>query len=65
MKSLKALFAAAVVTAVALSTTGCSGVKTFLEDGQARYDASPAAYESITGNANYMSVTPANFVHGS
>jgi hypothetical protein len=31
MKSLKALFAAVVVTAAALSTTGCSGQRAYME----------------------------------
>ena len=65
MKSFKALIAAAVVAAAALSTTGCSGVGKFIEDGQARYDANPAAYEAITGQHAYMDVNPVINVHGS
>jgi hypothetical protein len=65
MKSLKALFAVAVVTAAALSTTGCSGVGKFIEDGQARYDANPAAYEAITGHRAYFEVNPVTNNQGS
>lgn len=65
MKSLKKLFAAAVVTAVALSATGCSAVSKFIEDGQARYDADPAAYEAITGHRAYFEVNPMVNTQGS
>lgn len=65
MKSLKALFAVAVVATTALSTTGCSTVGNFAQEGQARYDANPAAYESITGQRAYMEVNPVINVHGS
>ena len=58
MKSFKALITAAVIAAAALSTTGCSGVGKFIEDGQARYDANPAAYEAITGHRAFFEVNP-------
>jgi len=61
--SLKALLA--VVVASAATLTGCGTLEKVVADGQARYDADPAGYEAITGNRNYMSVTPENFVHGS
>lgn len=64
MKSFKALIAAAVVAAAALST-GCSSVGKFVEEGQARYDSNPAAYEAINGQHSYMEVNPVINVHGS
>lgn len=65
MKSLKSLFVAAVVVAAAVSATGCSTAGKSIEDGQARYDANPAAYEAITGQRAYLEVNPVINVHGS
>lgn len=65
MKSLKKLFAVAVISAAAFSATGCSAVGKFIEDGQARYDKDPAAYEAITGHRAYFEVNPMVNVQGS
>jgi len=56
-----------IVVAVAAVTTltGCSSIVDLNARGQALYAKDPAAYEKITGQANYTSVTPENFVHGS
>ncbi|MGO4801145.1 hypothetical protein ACEN2T_17845 [Pseudomonas sp. W22_MBD1_FP4] len=62
--SLKALLIAVVVASTA-TLAGCNTTQKFLADGQARYDAEPAAYEAITGQANYLSATPEINVHGS
>lgn len=60
---LKVVLVAAVVATAAL--TGCNTTETFLARGQARFDSDPAGYETVTGERNYMSVSPEYYVHGS
>lgn len=62
--SLKALLIA-VVVASATTLTGCNTTGKILADAKAHYEADPAGYEAMTGERNYMSVTPEHFVHGS
>ncbi|MGO4801008.1 hypothetical protein ACEN2T_17160 [Pseudomonas sp. W22_MBD1_FP4] len=61
---LKVLLVAAVV-ATAAALTGCNTTETFLASGQSRFDSDHAGYETVTGERNYMSVSPEYYVHGS
>jgi len=65
MKSLKALFAAALVTAAALSATGCSAVQQLNAHGQELRAQDPDGYAKMTGEDNYRSTEPSKFVQGS
>lgn len=64
MKTMKKMLIVAAVAAVT-TLAGCSSIADLNTRGQALYAKDPAAYEKITGEANYMSVTPENYVHGS
>ncbi|MDF4211157.1 hypothetical protein P2W50_31385 [Pseudomonas protegens] len=64
MKTMKKLLIVAAVAAVT-TMAGCSSIADLNARGQSLYAKDPAAYEKMTGQANYMSVTPENNVHGS
>ncbi len=64
MKTMKKMLIVVAVAAVT-TLTGCSSLVDLNTRGQALRAADPAAYEKITGEANYMSVTPEFNVHGS
>lgn len=61
MNALKSLLTLAVVAVASVALTGCST----LERAQDLRDANPAAYEAITGDANYAAQNPQFNVHGS
>lgn len=63
MKSLKALFAVAVVASV-VTLTGCSSLEQLNDRGQALRAANPVTYDHITGESNYFAQNPQYNVHG-
>ncbi|MEC4242009.1 MULTISPECIES: hypothetical protein [Pseudomonas] len=65
MKVLKSLFAAALVSAAALSVTGCAGLQDLNAHGQELRAKDPAAYSKLSGDDGYFSQNPQFNVHGS
>lgn len=61
MNALKSLLTLAVASVASLALTGCGT----LERAQDLRDANPAAYEAITGDANYAAQNAQFNVHGS
>jgi uncharacterized lipoprotein YehR (DUF1307 family) len=61
MKTLKTLLALVAVAVASASLTGCGT----LERAQDLRDSNPAAYEAMTGEANYTAQNPQFNVHGS
>lgn len=61
MTVFKSLLALVVVAVASASLTGCGT----LERAQDLRNANPAAYEAITGDANYAAQNPQFNVHGS
>lgn len=64
MNNLKKLLIASVVAA-STALTGCGSLKDVNDRGQALRTEDPAAYETMTGEANYFSINPKFNVHGS
>lgn len=61
MNAIKSLLVIVAVAVASASLTGCGTV----ERAQDLRDANPAAYEAITGDANYAAQNPQFNVHGS
>ena len=64
MNALKKILTIGLIAA-ATAMTGCNTIKDINDRGQALRAADPAAYEAITGDANYFSMNPEHNVHGS
>lgn len=65
MKALKSLLAAALLSAVALSATGCAALQDLNAHGQELRAKDPAAYSKLSGDDEYFSQNPQYSVHGS
>ncbi|MGP5477557.1 hypothetical protein [Pseudomonas helleri] len=65
MKSLKSLFVAALVGALAVSVTGCAALQELNAHGQELRAKDPVGYAKLSGDDGYFSQNPQFSVHGS